>query len=134
VIRNPGKEEYTKLKSYRTIALLRCRGKVIEKVVSELLSDEAERRPLQSNGQFNSTKNRSAIYAAAIIFNRAHATWKEQNISGVLLMDLKAAFPSVARGRLIHAIKAKKIDGDLIQWTKSYLSETTGEMVVEGNV
>jgi len=49
-------------------------------------------------------------------------------------MDIKAAFPSVARGRLIHAVKAKKIDGDLIRWTKSFLSERTVEMVIEGNV
>ena len=40
--------------------------------------------------------------------------WREDNITGVLLMDIEAAFPSVARGRLIHAMNAKKIDGDLI--------------------
>jgi len=51
-----------------------------------------------------------------------------------LLRDIKAAFPSVARGRLIHAMKAKKIDGDLIRWTDSCLSERTVEMVIEGNV
>jgi hypothetical protein len=49
-------------------------------------------------------------------------------------MDIKAAFPSVARGRLIHAMKAKKIDGDLIRWTESFLSERTVEMVIEGNI
>jgi len=66
--------------------------------------------------------------------DRAHATWKEDNITGVLLMDIKAAFPSVARGRLSHAMKARKIDGDLIRWTESFLSERTVEMVIEGNV
>jgi hypothetical protein len=104
VIRNPGKEDYTKLKSYRTISLLSCMGKVIEKVVAELLSDKAERRALLSDGQFGSRKKRSAIDAAAIMVDRAHAAWKEDNITGVLLMDIKAAFPSVARGRLIHAL------------------------------
>jgi hypothetical protein len=53
--------------------------------------------------------------------DRAHAASKEVNIMGVLLMDIKAAFPCVARGRLIHAMKAKKIDGDLIGWTESFL-------------
>jgi len=66
--------------------------------------------------------------------DRAHSAWKEDNITGVFLMDIKAAFPSVARGRLIHAMKSKRIDGDLIRWTKSFLSERTVEMVIEGNV
>jgi len=134
VIWKPGKEDYTKLKSYRTISLLSCMGKVVEKVVAELLSDEAERRALPSDGQFGSRKKRSAIDAAAITVDRAHAVWKEDNITGVLLLDIKAAFPSVARGRLIHAMKAKKIDGDLIRWTESFHSERTVKMVIEGNV
>jgi len=89
-------------------------GKVVEKVVAELLSDEAERRALLSDSQFGSRKKRLAIDTAAIMVDRAHAVWKDDNIMGVLLMDIKAAFPSVARGRLIHSMKAKKIDGDLI--------------------
>jgi len=108
--------------------------KVVEKVVAELLSDEAERRALLSDGQLGSRKKWSAIDAAAIVVDRVHAAWKEDNIRGVLLMDIKAAFPSVARGRLIHAMKAKKIDGDLIRWTESFLSERTVEMVIKGNV
>jgi hypothetical protein len=48
----------------------------------------------------------------------------------VLLMDIQAAFPRVASGRLLHAMKAKKIDGDLIQWTESFVSERTVEMVI----
>jgi len=41
-----------KLKVYCTISLLGCMGKVIEKVVAELLSKEAEQRGLLSDGQF----------------------------------------------------------------------------------
>jgi hypothetical protein len=103
-------EDYTKLKSYRTISLLSCLGKVFEKVVAELLSDDAERRALLSDGQFGSRKKMSAMDLAAIMVDRAHAASKDDNITGVVLMNLKAAFPIVARGRLIHAMKARKID------------------------
>jgi hypothetical protein len=61
-----------------------------------------------------SKKKWSAIDAAAIMVNRAHGRWKEDNMMGVHVMDIKPAFPSVARGMLIHAMKAKKIDGNLI--------------------
>jgi hypothetical protein len=39
-----------------------------------------------------------------------------------------------ARGRLINAMKAKWIVGDLIRWTGSFLSDRMVEMVIEGNV
>jgi len=103
-----------KLKSFQRISLLSCIGKVVEKVVAKLLSDEAERRVLPSGGQFGSRKNRWAIDTAAIMVNRMHAAWNEDNITGVLMMDITAEFPSVARRRLIHAMMAKKIDADLI--------------------
>jgi hypothetical protein len=76
----------------------------------------------------------SAIDPAAIMVNRVHAEWKEDNITGVLLMDIKSAFPSLVRGRLIHAMMPKQIDGDLIRWTESFLSERTVEVVIDSNV
>jgi hypothetical protein len=133
VIRKPGKDDYTKLKAYRTISLLSCMGKVVEKVVAELLSEEAERRGLLCDGQFGSRKGRSAIDAAAIMVDKAHAAWTNGDITGVLLMDIKAAFPSVAKGRLVNEMKVKRMDGDLIRWTESFLSERTVEMIIEGN-
>jgi hypothetical protein len=55
-----------------------------------------------------------AIDAAAIRVDSGYAAWKEDNITGVLRMDVMAAFPSVARWRLIHPMNVKQIDGDLI--------------------
>jgi len=98
VICKPGKDDCTKLKANRSISLVRgCMGKVVEKVATELLSDEAERGGLLSDGQFGSRKGRSAIDAAPIMVDRAHAAWTNGHITDVLLMDIMAAFPSVAK-------------------------------------
>jgi len=134
VIRISGMENYKKLTSYRMICLLSRKGKIVQKVVAELLPDKAERRALLSNGQFSSRENRSAIDAAAIMVKRALSAWKYDNLTGVQLRDIKEAFPNLSRGRLIHAMKAQKIDGDLIQWTESILIERMVEMVIEGNI
>jgi len=75
VIHNRGKDNYTQLKAYRSISLLNCMGKVVEKVVAELMSDEAAMRGLVSDGKFASRRERSAIDAAAIMVDRAHAAW-----------------------------------------------------------
>ena len=50
VIRKLEKLDFTHLELYRTISLLSCMVIVVEKVVAELLSDEAERTALLSDG------------------------------------------------------------------------------------
>ena len=66
--------------------------------------------------------------------DRAHEAWKNAHITGVLLMAIKAAFPSMPKGRLVKLLKVRKMDGDLIRWTESFFSERTVEMIIEGNV
>jgi hypothetical protein len=133
VISKPGKEDYTQLKAYRSIPLLSGMGKVVEQVVAELLLEEAERMGLLSDGQFGSRKGRAAINAAAIMVDKAHTAWKNGHITGVLLMDIKAAIPSVAKGRLVNLMKVSQMDRDLIRWTESCLSGRKVEMILEGN-
>jgi len=121
VIHKPANDDYTKLKAYRSTSLLSCMGKVVEKVVAELLSEEAERRGLFSDGQFESREGRSAINAGAILVDQAHAAWTNGHITGMLHMDIKTAFPSVAKGRLVNLMKVRQMDGDHIRWTESFL-------------
>jgi len=65
--------------------------------------------------------------------DRAHAAWTNGHTPDVLLMDIEAAFPSVAKGRLVNSMKVRQMDGDLIRWTESILYERTVEMKIEGN-
>lgn len=105
VIPKAGMDDYMKLMAYRSISLLCCMGKVIEEVVAELMGEEDERRGLRSDGQYGSRKRRSTIDVAAIMVNRANIACSQGHIAGVLLMDFKAAFLSVGRRRLIHAMR-----------------------------
>jgi len=133
VFRKLGKDDYTKLKAYRSISLLSWVGEVVEEVVAELLSDYGERRGLLIDGPFWSRNWRSAIKAAATKVVRAHAASTHGHITGMLLMDIKAAFPRVAKGRLINLMKVRQMDGDLIRWTESCLLERMVERIVKCN-
>lgn len=114
VIRKASKVDYTKVKVYRSISLMSGIGKVVEEVVAELLSEEAESRGLLSDTQFRSRKGRSAIDPAAIADDTAHTAWTNSHIAHVLLMDIKVAFPSVAKERLVYLMKVRQKDGDHI--------------------
>jgi hypothetical protein len=65
--------------------------------------------------------------------DRAYAAWTNSHITGVLPMDIKAAFPSVAKGRLVNLMNLRQMDEERIRLTESILSERTVEMVIEGN-
>lgn len=75
---------------------------MVENVIGELLSYEAERRGLLRDRYFGGRKGRSAIDAADIIVNRAHTALTNGNITGMLLISIKAAFLSRAKGRLLN--------------------------------
>jgi len=49
-----GTDDYTQLQANRSILLLCCMGKVVDKVVTELRSEEAETSRLLSDGQLGS--------------------------------------------------------------------------------
>ena len=58
--------------------------------------------------------------------------WKEGGVAAALMMDVKAAFPSVSRDCLMSKMRKMELNEDLVQWTGSFLSERRVRMVVDG--
>jgi len=98
-------------------------GHMVENVVPELLPEDADSSRLLSDGQFEIRKRWSAIDAAAIMVDRAYSCWNNALITGVLLMDSKAAFPSVAKVGLVNLMYLGQMDRDLTRWTECVLME-----------
>jgi len=82
-------------------------GKVVRKIGPKLLSEEAKIRVLLRHRQFECWNLQSAINTPAIMVDRAHAMWTNGHITGVLFMDMKAAFPSMAKGRVVNMMKVR---------------------------
>jgi hypothetical protein len=75
-----------------------------------------------------------AIDPATILVNRVHLAWKDDNIMGVLLVDINGAFPRLVKGRLIRVMIPKKIEGDLIHCDRCSFLGTPVQMVIKDNV
>ena len=71
---------------------------VVEKASTPLQSEEGEERGQLSDRQFASRKGQSAINAAAIMGNNAHAAWICGHITGMVLKVIKVALPRLAKG------------------------------------
>ena len=132
LLEKPNKRDRTLVKSYRVISLLNCFGKVVEKLVAGKLSQFCEDQGKLHKGQMGERKHRSAIDAAALMIDKLHKVWEDRQIAGALLMDVKGAFDYVSRAKLVQRMKDLGIDDDLIGWTKSFLTNRSVELVIDG--
>jgi hypothetical protein len=69
----------------------------------------------------------------AILVDIAHAAWTIAHITNILPMDMQAAFPVKAKGRVVNLLKIWLMYGDRIRWVESFLSESTVYMICKGN-
>jgi hypothetical protein len=131
VIAKLGKDDYSKVKSYRVICLLSCIGKCLECIIADGINAQLEANGGLHWGQFGGRKQRSAVDAVAYVMNRTHIAWNHGQIAGLLLMDVKGAFDHVNHRRLLTTMVAKKLDGDLIEWTEDFLTNRTVQTTVD---
>jgi len=132
VIPKPNKPDYGVAKAYRVITLLNCLGKVVEKVTANAIAEECERRRLLHDGQFGCRKRRSAIDAVGRLMKRVEEVWGRGNTTAVLLMDVKGAFPHVAKGNLIKRMEEMGFEADLVSWVESFMEERKVIMSMDG--
>jgi hypothetical protein len=117
----PGKDDYMLMQVCHCIPLLNCMENIIEKVIAELLLQEARSGELLSDAHFGRIQGQSASDAASIMVDRAHEGWYTGHIQGVLFMDIKGVFPNMPKGRLVNVIKVRTVDRNIIRWTGSGL-------------
>ena len=69
---------------------------------------------------------------AAVVIAQTQEAWKRGRVTGALLMDVAAAFPSVARGCLLRKMRTMGIDEGLVRWTDSFMRDRRVIMSVDG--
>lgn len=108
-------------------------GKVVEKVGANQLSDYCETFSKLHPGQMWARKERSAIDAVATLVHTVQESWPKKMLAGALFMDVKGAFDHVSKVELLRKMLDLGIDGDLIKWTKSFLSDRKVQLVIDGH-
>ena len=108
-------------------------GKVVEKVVAKKLSQYCEEYSKLHPGQMGGQKERSAIDAVATLVHTVQENWKKKKLAAVLFMDVKGAFDHVSKGQLIMRMIQLGIDGDLVTWTGSFLTDRKVQLVIDGH-
>ena len=133
LLKKGGKRDLGLVRSYRVISLLNCLGKVVEKLVAEQLALYCETYSKLHPGQIGARKERSAIDAVSVLVHIVQESWEEKKLAGALFMDVKGAFDHVSRSQLLKRMVELGIDGDLVAWTRSFLTERKISIVIDGH-
>ena len=132
LLEKAGKRDFSLVRSYRVISLLNCMGKVIEKVVAVQLSQYCENYSKLHPGQMGGRKERSAIDVVAILVHAVQKGWEDKKLVAALFMDVKGAFDHVSKRQLISCMVELGADGDLVLWTKSFLTDRKVQLIIDG--
>ena len=128
-----GKRDFGLVRSYRVISLLNCLGKVVEKVIADELAQYCKSHSKLHPGQMGARKERSAIDAVAVLIHKIQEIWASKKLAGALFMDIKGAFDHVSKAQLLKRMIELGIDGDLVAWTSSFLTDRKIQLVIDGH-
>lgn len=131
-ISKPNRTRYDEAKSYRTISLLNCLAKVVERVVTELLCRHCEGDDTLHERRFGARRKRSAVEPVGTLVSWVEESWRKKEITGTICMDVAAAFSSVVRGCLARWLREMNVDEDIVGWTGSFMQERKVRMVIDG--
>ena len=117
------KLDHLERKNYRPVAILSPLSKVLEKIVYEQIYSYFSSNHLFHPNLHGYRKHRSTQTALLQMYDRWVRAASDGKLSGVVLLDLSAAFDLVDPDLLLQKLKAYGFDDDILLWVESYLSD-----------
>ena len=116
------KKSNLKRENYRPVAILSPLSKILEKVMYEHIYDYFERNNLFHSSLHGYRKDRSTMSALLSMYDKWVKAASNKQVSGVVLVDLSAAFDLVSPSLLIQKLKVYGFQEDIAIWITSYLT------------
>ena len=117
------KDSMLEPKNYRPVAILSPISKILEKVVFSQLYGYFTSNKILHKSLHGYRKNRSTLSALLQMYNQWIQAASSGQTSGVVFLDLSAAFDLVDSKILIEKLKIYGVKDDMLEWVKSYMNE-----------
>jgi hypothetical protein len=122
-ILKPGKDP-TQVNSYRSITLLSCIGKLMERIIQRRIEHYIESKHFPPN-RTGYQRCRSTMDILAVLTHTIRQATIEEKHSLIVYIDIQGAFDSVWHQGLIYKIINLEFDSQLIRWIYHYLKGRT---------
>ncbi|PSR72023.1 hypothetical protein PHLCEN_2v12104 [Hermanssonia centrifuga] len=123
VIPKPGKDDYTKAKSFRPIVLLNCLGKLCEKVLANRMQFDAQKFGLVHPCQYGGTMAHSTTDARINLAHQIRAGWQANLHTSMLLLDISQFYPSINHDIMIRTLIKQGFPKSLCTFFENYLKD-----------
>ena len=117
------KESKLERKNYRPVAILSPLSKILEKIVYEQMYEYLTKNKIFHPNLHGYRKNRSTQTALLAMYDRWVRAASNKQVSGVVLLDLSAAFDLVDPDILVKKLRIYGFDDDFLCWIGSYLTD-----------
>jgi hypothetical protein len=131
IIRKADKDSYSLPGSYRPIALLSCLGKIFESILTKRITFWAENNHVLAEGHFGGRAGRCTDDANLFLTSWIRQKWREKKIVSALFLDVKSAFTTVVKERLLHNLKIKNAPPYILSIISSFLSDRTTSLKMD---
>lgn len=128
IIPIPKVEKARKASEFRPINMLPIFEKVLELVVKKQIETYLEDNCIITEHQSGFRKQYSCETAIQTVIDEWKLIVSEAKMVGVIFMDLKRAFETIDRERLLEKLYQYGIRGMVIEWLRSYLKDRTQQV------
>ena len=109
--------------NYRPVSLTSIVCKLMESFIIKSLNEHLINNNILSEHQYGFVSGRSTITQLIVTLNEWLYNLDNDIPTDAAYMDFRKAFDSVPHKRLINKLKAYKIDGPILKWIISFLSD-----------
>ena len=124
----------TKAENYRPIALLSTLSKILEKVIQIRLLRHIEVHNLMARQQYAYQEKRGTLPAAVDLLQEIKLNRSLGKVVTVIFIDLKKAFDTISRDKLVEKLHVYNITGTDLNLIKTYLNNRQQTTTLEKTV
>ena len=130
IFKGKGSEELPT--NYRPISITSCLGKIMEKIIFKYLYNYLEQHSILTKHQSGFRPKDSTVNQLLEIYHIIMENLDKGKDIKFVFCDISKAFDKVWHEGLIYKLRKYGIDGTLISWFKSYLSNRNQRVINEG--
>ncbi|XP_054074730.1 transcription factor ETV6 isoform X1 [Rissa tridactyla] len=116
--------------NYRPVSLTSVPGKVMERLILDVISKHVEEQEVIGSGQHGFTKGKSCL-TDLIAFSDVITGWLDEGRDvDVIYLDFSKAFDTVSHNILIRKLRKYGLDEVMVRWIESWLCDRTQRVVI----
>jgi hypothetical protein len=132
LLKRSGKKDYIIIKAWKPILFLSTFGKVFESIIVKRISYAIKKYELLPTNHFKAWKQRSAKQVIILSQKYIYKAWYQCQIFSLISFNIKNAYNSICKKRLVQKLQARKILKSLVHWIDAFCSSQTTIIKING--